>query len=737
MVGRPPPAPLPAGGRVPHVGAWFLATWCRGTGERRAWVARMIESSWAVQGRRLPALDGVRGIAILGVIAYHLGLGWASGGYLGVDLFFVLSGFLITSLLVEEHRRDSHIRLGGFWGRRARRLLPALFLVLTASGLYALLNGQISSATGAANIDLNGLRGDGFATLLYVANWHAIFVHQSYFAQFATPSPLQHTWSLAIEEQFYLLWPLVVVVVFRYAPGRWRRTGFAVSVAGALASALAMVLLYHGGDPSRVYYGSDTRAFDILAGAALAMLCVDRHQPGVRARKVLHALGPGAIAALAVFWWRAGTSTGEPSAWMFRGGFFACAVLAALLLADVRQVHTGPLGRLLSVGPLRFIGEISYGLYLWHWPVIVYMTSVRTGVSGHALQGAQVATTFAVSIASYYLIELPVRRRSLTRSAMRALAPAAALATAGMLVVGTTPSLAAPVHAWSGGGLAPGDGPAVPGAAGIAGEKTIVLPAGAFAPGRPMHVMIIGDSLMYFAERGLLPALQSTQDVVIQPLEMPGWGLSNPGALANLLANVASLHPQLILGMWSRDDATASADPPAYERFLDNALARVLAAPGLSGVVFLQLPALGPGASKYGPSFIPSVDTWNTAVADAATVFPGRVMYWPVASALEIDGHYTTWLPALGTRATSLTHWVRVRSTDGVHLCPPGITRYAAAVLSDMITVFHLAPPQRRWWVSGSITSTGFADSGFIFCPDDHPASWSALPRGARARAPT
>ena len=165
--------------------------------------------------------------AILGVMAYHLGLGWASGGYLGVDLFFVLSGFLITSLLLEEWCESARIRLGAFWGRRARRLLPALLLVLMAVSVYAVVNGRFSTpTTGGAAIDLSGLRGDGLATLFYFANWHAIFVHQSYFTQFSTPSPLQHTWSLAIEEQFYLVWPLVIVGLLQVGPPkRWRWPG--------------------------------------------------------------------------------------------------------------------------------------------------------------------------------------------------------------------------------------------------------------------------------------------------------------------------------------------------------------------------------------------------------------------------------------------------------------------------------------------------------------------------------
>ena len=177
----------------------------------------------AVTGRHLPALNGLRGLAVIGVVAYHLQIGWAKGGYLGVDLFFVLSGFLITTLLLEEWVGTARVNLVAFWGRRARRLLPALFLVVLALALYLICNAVWGGPGANGLIDLAGLRGDAIATLLYVNNWHLIFAHQSYFAQFSTPSPLQHTWSLAIEEQFYLVWPPVLLVLLKYGRRGWRR----------------------------------------------------------------------------------------------------------------------------------------------------------------------------------------------------------------------------------------------------------------------------------------------------------------------------------------------------------------------------------------------------------------------------------------------------------------------------------------------------------------------------------
>ena len=275
-------------------------------------------------------------------MAYHLQLGWAKGGYLGVDLFFVLSGFLITTLLLEEWAGTGRINLAAFWGRRARRLLPALFLVVAALALYLVCNAVFGGPGANGLIDLSGLRGDAIATLLYVNNWHLIYAHQSYFAQFSTPSPLQHTWSLAIEEQFYLVWPLVLLVLLRYGRRGWRRVGRhghrrpRRGVLGPDGDAVQSPV-----DPSRIYYGTDTRLFDLMAGATLAFLAASRGQPSAQARRTLHWVGPAAAVVLAVFWVRAGTPGGLPTNFMFEGGFLLCAALAGLVVADARLIEPG------------------------------------------------------------------------------------------------------------------------------------------------------------------------------------------------------------------------------------------------------------------------------------------------------------------------------------------------------------------------------------------------------------
>src|SRR5437899_328755 len=308
-----------------------------------------------------PALAGLRALAVAAVIAYHLGLPWARGGYLGVDLFFVLSGLLITGLLFGERERTGRVELGAFYARRARRLLPALLLVLAAVVVY----------TGIEGSAISTLRGDVVATLGYVANWRFVLAHQGYFAQFSTPSPLRHTWSLAIEEQYYLLWPLLLLALVRLGRGSARRVLGAIAGL-AVASAVAMGLLYHpGGDPSRAYYGTDARAFELVLGSALALWVARRPGGGRR----LWGFGTASLVVLGFAWVRVADTSG----WMYRGGFVVAALLAAVVVASVARPDAGPLGRLLSRTPLRRVGRQAYALCLWHWRVIALRTHQETG----------------------------------------------------------------------------------------------------------------------------------------------------------------------------------------------------------------------------------------------------------------------------------------------------------------------------------------------------------------------
>ncbi len=357
-----------------------------------------------VEGSRpyLAGLDGIRAVAVLGVIAYHLGYGWASGGLLGVLVFFVLSGYLITDLLVAERRRTRRIDLRRFWLRRARRLLPALFVLLFV---------VVGWATLLDPVQLDSLRNDLPSAVFYYSNWWFIFQHVSYFAKFGPPSPLGHLWSLAIEEQFYLVWPLLVLVGLKHL--RRKRSRVLVVLGLAAASAIEMGLLYvPNGDPTRVYDGTDTRAFALLIGAALALawprdLRFRPLTPG--ARRILELAGAGAFAGILVLF----AATSQYESFVYPGGMLLCALLSAILI--IVTVHPGTrVDRALGTAPLRWIGKRSYGIYLWSFPVIVLTTPLNAPPStGRAL--LQVTGIFLAAAASWRFIEEPIRHGALGR----------------------------------------------------------------------------------------------------------------------------------------------------------------------------------------------------------------------------------------------------------------------------------------------------------------------------------
>jgi peptidoglycan/LPS O-acetylase OafA/YrhL len=377
--------------------------------------------------RHVPALDGLRGLAVLSVLLFHGGVSWARGGFLGVDAFFVLSGFLITGLLLAEWDSRSAaglrgaIDLVGFWGRRARRLLPALFVLVTTLLVAAVLYPPLRAQP--------GLRADIWSTFGYVANWHLVVAGGDYFTQTGPPSPLQHTWSLAIEEQFYLLWPLIVVAVLRLSGRRGLRS---LSLIGAVISALLMAVLSTQSDGyDRVYYGTDTRAQSLLVGAALATLIPLQGRrpvgpPRIRARLV----GIVAVCALAVL---GATLTGTESP-LYLGGFGFAAVAVAGIIYSALRDQGGPVARMTGLWPLRSLGVISYGVYLWHWPLFLALTAERTGQQGAALLWLRIAATVAVATLSYVLVEEPVRRHKALRGS-RAFGFATAAATIPAVIV--------------------------------------------------------------------------------------------------------------------------------------------------------------------------------------------------------------------------------------------------------------------------------------------------------------
>ena len=346
----------------------------------------------------LPALDGLRALAVVAVLLYHLQIEHAVGGYLGVEVFFVVSGYLITGLLLGERERAGYVNLRSFWERRARRLLPAVFVLVPAVCVLGLI---------LAPGDVAAFRGDAAASLLYVQNWWLIISDQSYFGGLGRPSPLRHLWSLAIEEQFYLIWPIVVGVIVHRRSRRWL-LGF--TLVGIAVSASLMWAMVDVVAPDRVYYGTDTRAFGVLAGAALAIVW----RPGAVAdrgvRLHLPALDFAAAVALVALLWQF-EHRSEFDSFTFPWGLIWVDVLTLVLIACAAtagsRVASG-----LGIAPLVAVGKRSYSLYLWHWPVFVFLRPGEDmSLTGWPAIVVRLGLTVVLAELSYRYIEQPFRDR--------------------------------------------------------------------------------------------------------------------------------------------------------------------------------------------------------------------------------------------------------------------------------------------------------------------------------------
>jgi peptidoglycan/LPS O-acetylase OafA/YrhL len=352
----------------------------------------------------LPALDGLRAVAVAAVLLYHADLGWFSGGFLGVDVFFVLSGYLITCVLLDNRRTTGRIRLRSFWGRRARRLLPALLVMLAVVCVYTVVVLPSEAAR---------LRDDVVSALAYVMNWHLIFQGQSYFESFGRAPLLQHLWSLSVEEQFYLVWPLLLTAGVAIWRGKPERLAMAILGLAGVSTLLMAVLYTPGGDPSRVYYGTDTHASGLLIGAALAVVWPPWRLRGRTGAAAPLALETAGLAGLALLGW-CFLNVSEFDAGLYRGGYLAVALLTALVVAVV--VH--PAARLssgvLALRPLRWIGQRSYGIYLWHWPVyLLTRPGLDVPLTGIPLLVVRVTITVGLAAASFRYVEEPIRSGAL------------------------------------------------------------------------------------------------------------------------------------------------------------------------------------------------------------------------------------------------------------------------------------------------------------------------------------
>ena len=356
--------------------------------------------------RYQPAIDGLRAVAVLAVLAYHWPASWMPGGFLGVEVFFVISGYLITSLLLGERVRTGRTDFGQFWIRRARRLLPALYaLLVVVSAVWLIWHpGEVA-----------GLRGAVAAAAAYVSNWYLIAVKQSYFESVSRPSPLLHLWSLAVEEQFYLIWPLALAGLVRLFRRRMRLVLLA-TLALASASAVVGMVLYHPGlDPYRIWYGTDTRAAGILLGAALAIAVPPWRMRATVHRSATVLLNVLAVVSLAgVVWMFVRVNEFDP--FVYHGGFVVLDLLTVALILSLVHPASTLVSRAMSVRPLVWIGRRSYGIYLWHWPIfVITRPGVDVSFGGWRLLGLRLGATLVAAELSYRFVELPVRNGSLNR----------------------------------------------------------------------------------------------------------------------------------------------------------------------------------------------------------------------------------------------------------------------------------------------------------------------------------
>ncbi|GAY11923.1 acyltransferase family protein [Pseudonocardia sp. N23] len=490
-----------------------------------------------------PGLDGLRALAVLAVLAYHLELPWAGGGFLGVEVFFTLSGFLITQLLAGELRARGRVDARAFFLARARRLVPALVACVVATVVvYRLLLPG----------DVGDLRTDALSSLSYVQNWHLVIAGIPYGEAFARPSPMLHIWSLGVEGQLYLLWPLLFVGFLAMVA---RRRAAVLVLLLALSSAVVMALLFDPDSNIRVYYGTDARASGFLVGAALALVygpeAWSRRLSGPRGT-VVDVAGLAALVALLV----AFTQTSEFDTDLYtHGGFLRTGLLAAVVV--LAAARSGIVGAVLGRGPLIWLGRRSYGIYLYHWPIFV-LTRPGIDIAAPAwiVDTGRIVATLVVAELSYRLWETPIRRGAIRKLLARARAGTAAAVTCGVLClglaacgvvavtgtpVGAPPRSAAtdtepPVDATD---PVPQSEPAAPSTTEpTTGPPTTGPPAGGTAAGAPVGpVFVVGDSIT-LGSAGTLQSVLGPQTTVdgkvgrqfsTAPDLVAGWVAGNAG----------------------------------------------------------------------------------------------------------------------------------------------------------------------------------------------------------------
>ncbi|KUI44058.1 hypothetical protein AU197_21440 [Mycobacterium sp. IS-1590] len=612
------------------------------------------------------------------MLADHGGLPGVDGGFLGVDVFFVLSGFLITSLLLDEHTRTGRIRLRDFWIRRARRLLPALLVMVLA---------VVAARDFFSTEAIASLRDDAVASFFWVANWAFVAQHTDYFSHGAPPSPLQHTWSLGVEEQYYLLWPLLLIalafVFCRRDPAHLRWAVLGLATTGAIASAAAAIVFVDDGTLNRIYFGTDTRAQALLVGAAAAALLVRDWTtvtlagPVIRTRWLRGVARVVSVAGVVVLGFAVHMATG--SAGDFRNGLLIIVALAAAcVIGSVAMDQEGPVARVLAWRPLVWLGAISYGVYLWHWPIFLAVNGEHTGWSGWSLFALRCAVTLAMAALSWWLLEQPIRRWRPVIVPMLPLAGATA-ATAAVITMTVLP-VGVPAGP-------PTEDPSIDSAALVAPEVPIQVQRHTSREPNTRTVAVFGDSVAWTLMRYLpeTPGLRFTDYTTIGcgiarggPYRYVGQTLNQKPACdswpSRWSERVKHDRPDvvlLIVGRWEVVDRMnegrwSHIGEPTYDAYLRAELNRALDILSSTGArVVVTTEPYNRRAEKRDGSLYPEddpdrVDDWN-ALLRSAVKYRTNVTVLDLNRKLGPNGGYTNWIDG-----------IRIRS-DGVHPTPEAV----------------------------------------------------------------
>jgi len=674
----------------------------------------------AVRGQEIPALTGLRGIAIALVLVYHTNFDRLPGGFLGVDLFFVLSGFLITTLLIEERNAKGRLGLRDFWLRRAKRLLPALIALLIALTIFIDIHAWISGASSNPTWNPFYFRPSALSTLFFSANWHAIWT-TDHSEVFSLHQPLAHTWSLAIEEQFYLVWPFIVVAIFTLGRRFWRRTGLAITLLLAACSAGAMTWAAVSYRSLTYDYNSTvTRAFVIMVGALLAFAVANRPQPTARMRPLLLVVGIIGVIGIIPFAHSAG-NVGDlafPSKWMFLWGFVVFSLLAVAIIADVRQVNPSPLGRMMSIAPLVFLGEISYALYLIHVPIL-FMVEGYFHLLGWKLFVSVATLSIGLAWLSQIFLERPARRsRFVFRHPWYVVG--GMLMTAGIILLGTSTLIVSP----SGLPGPPTSKPtpelsgALPGQGGMVGS---LAPFFATHSPRSITMRLVGATMTQQIAAPMVAGLKTLPFGYQVRTAMDSAVPTLPARLDRQRAGAEDA--RIVISSCEKSDLEALAARGAdAERWFEQSLASAVGAlerrDPSSAVAILSCPLPAPSHR----SLTAAQQAFNAAAAAVAgqtgqTGQTGRTIYLPVGDAVLLVGNYSATLPPPSTPQASLASgsWVLSRMSDGIHLCQPGALRIAAATLADLDSESHVGAPRGHWWTGSWRSDQSFTAPGS--CP--------------------